>query len=165
MEGGCARRLPGVEELTIEDAAARLGVSVSTVRRRIRDGLLMAERVTTPQGFKYRLLLPNSPPGDPPPESPPPSNPDEMAALRDERDWLRSRVEELTALLNREQETSLRLSLALGQRPAIEAPANMSPPSQGKQVAATDPGTTPQPRGEHRQRPVWQAWLRRLLGQ
>ncbi len=157
------RRLLGVEDLTIEDAAARLGVSVSTVRRRIRDGLLMAERVTTPQGFKYRILLPNSPPAVPSPESPPPSNPDELAPLRDERDWLRARVEELTALLNREQETSLRLSLALGQRPAIEAPANTQPPMQSDQVTAADPGTAPQPRAERRQRPAWQAWLLRQL--
>lgn len=97
--------------LSIEDAARRLGLSVSTLRRRIRSGSIGVEREETPQGYRYVVLVPESAVdpalrGD---ESGP-SAPDLLADLVTERDWLRRRVEELTTLLNREQEAVLRLS-------------------------------------------------------
>lgn len=45
------------ERLTIDQAAARLGISARTVRRRIRAGVLRSEKQETPQGFVYHVLL------------------------------------------------------------------------------------------------------------
>ena len=45
-------------QLTIREAAQRLGVSELTIRRRIKKGELEASKVTTPQGFTWRVSLP-----------------------------------------------------------------------------------------------------------
>ncbi|MEI8147809.1 MAG: helix-turn-helix domain-containing protein [Actinomycetes bacterium] len=47
---------PEMERLTTTDAARRLGVSPSTVRRRIAAGRLRAERQDRPQGVRYLVL-------------------------------------------------------------------------------------------------------------
>jgi len=44
--------------VTVEQAAASLGVSASTVRRRIRDGSLRAEEARRPQGAVWLVHLP-----------------------------------------------------------------------------------------------------------
>lgn len=44
--------------VTVEQAAAALGVSPSTVHRRIRSGVLQAERVKRPQGGVWLVHLP-----------------------------------------------------------------------------------------------------------
>jgi hypothetical protein len=44
--------------VTVEQAAAALGVSASTVRRRIRDGSLRAEEARRPQGVVWLVHLP-----------------------------------------------------------------------------------------------------------
>jgi len=46
------------ERVTIRDAAARLGVSADTIRRRLRAGTLTGERVSTPQGHRWVVALP-----------------------------------------------------------------------------------------------------------
>jgi len=46
------------ERVTIRDAAARLGVSADTIRRRLRAGTLAGERVSTPQGHRWVVLFP-----------------------------------------------------------------------------------------------------------
>lgn len=46
------------QRVSVPEAAAVLGVSVATVRRRIRDGSLRAEPVHRPQGIAYAVLLP-----------------------------------------------------------------------------------------------------------
>jgi excisionase family DNA binding protein len=51
--------LPG---LSVPDAAAALGVSTNTVRRWIKDGSLVAERVARPQGYALRVYLPTQVP-------------------------------------------------------------------------------------------------------
>lgn len=115
-----------MERLTIDEAAARLGVSVSTVRRRIRDGILTVEREETAQGFRYYVIL-EEPATVSTPGTPTAQNVDaQLAQLTADRDWLRSRVEELTALLNREQELGLRRTtdqrLLTAYSPDSEAP-------------------------------------------
>lgn len=45
-----------VERITTADAARRLGVSPTTVRRRIAHGLLSAERHLRPQGVRFVVL-------------------------------------------------------------------------------------------------------------
>lgn len=39
--------------LTVQDAARAMGISSDTVRRRIRSGMLAAERQPTPQGYQW----------------------------------------------------------------------------------------------------------------
>jgi len=46
------------ERVSIADAAERLGVSVDTVRRRLKRGKLSGEKEETPQGFVWRVELP-----------------------------------------------------------------------------------------------------------
>jgi excisionase family DNA binding protein len=45
------------QRFSVPEAAARLGVSVATVRRMIRSGRLQAETVRRPQGIAYVVLL------------------------------------------------------------------------------------------------------------
>ena len=45
------------QRVSVPEAAAILGVSVATVRRRIRDGSLRSEPVHRPQGIAYVVLL------------------------------------------------------------------------------------------------------------
>ena len=44
--------------LSIQAAAAALGVSVNTVRRQVKSGSLRSEKVPTPAGYAYRVHLP-----------------------------------------------------------------------------------------------------------
>jgi excisionase family DNA binding protein len=45
------------QRISVPDAAKLLGISAATVRRRIRDGSLQAERVHRPQGITYAVLV------------------------------------------------------------------------------------------------------------
>jgi excisionase family DNA binding protein len=47
---------------TLQEAAAALGVSLNTLRRRIRSGEIRAERVRRPQGHVWRVYLPGEQP-------------------------------------------------------------------------------------------------------
>jgi hypothetical protein len=102
--------LGAMRRLSIDEAARELGLSVSSVRRRIRTGALKTEQATTAQGFRYVVVLEDTP--EHAATEVPADVGDTLAAVVAERDWLRARVEELTALLNREQETALRLAAA-----------------------------------------------------
>jgi hypothetical protein len=46
------------DRLSMKDAAERLGVSVDTIRRRLKKGDLVGEKEPTPQGFEWRIILP-----------------------------------------------------------------------------------------------------------
>ncbi len=46
-------------EVSIQEAATRLGVSVETIRRRVHKGVVKARQVTTPQGFVWMVELPS----------------------------------------------------------------------------------------------------------
>jgi hypothetical protein len=125
------------KRLSIEDAAHELGLSISTLRRRIRAGSLAVEREQTPQGYRYVVLVSDEPDGSSAPQDGagrsdgacPTETYEQLAAIVTERDWLRRRVEELTTLLNREQEAVLRLAAGRdgGQLPPARrdgSPAN-----------------------------------------
>ncbi len=47
---------------TLQEAAAVLGVSLNTLRRKIRSGEVAAERVRRPQGYVWRVELPEDQP-------------------------------------------------------------------------------------------------------
>ena len=48
----------GGERVTLQEAATRLGVGITTARRWVRSGRLKAIREETPQGHTWRVLLP-----------------------------------------------------------------------------------------------------------
>jgi hypothetical protein len=49
-------------EVSIQEAATRLGVSAETIRRRVHKGVLRSRQVPTPQGFVWMVELPNEEP-------------------------------------------------------------------------------------------------------
>jgi hypothetical protein len=49
---------PPVQAVSIPEAAHALGVSLITIRRRIKRGELRGQRLKTPQGFEWRVILP-----------------------------------------------------------------------------------------------------------
>ncbi len=122
--------MDGFARHSIEDAAHRLGLSVSTLRRRIRAGSLAVEREETPQGYRYVVLVPeDAAGGEAQLDGSEPVDGDRLRDLIAERDWLRRRVEELTTLLNREQEAVLRLSTEREAQPLPPAQEAIEPPS------------------------------------
>ena len=137
MAGARHSTLHAMERLSVEDAARRLGISVSTVRRRIRDGMLTVEQEATPQGFRYWVLFTGESSGTSAAAAPESATVAELEVVRAERDWLRARVEELTALLNREQEAVLRLTAS--QRLAIEPPPSTPAPTHSDQARDRPP--------------------------
>lgn len=54
--------IDGVERVTLQEAATRLGVGITTARRWVRSGRLKAIREETPQGHTWRVLLPSGAP-------------------------------------------------------------------------------------------------------
>jgi hypothetical protein len=56
---------------SLQDAAAVLGVSVNTLRKRIRSGQVSAERIQRPQGYVWQVHLDGLQPPDPPVGDPP----------------------------------------------------------------------------------------------
>lgn len=127
--------MAGMDRLPIEDAAHRLRLSVSTLRRRIRTGSLAVERQETPQGYRYVVLV-QEPEGramesDSDGAVSAMASPlqDQLAELLAERDWPRRRAEELTTLLNREQEAVLRLAAPHDRAPLPAPAAPVEPPA------------------------------------
>ena len=127
--------------VSIKEAARRLGVAEATVRRRIHRGDLLGVQETTPQGFSWLVVLPDS-------ESPEEREADsqrrearmssevETPALRDLVELLRheldSRNRELDARRREIQELHAMLKEARGQ--PIPLPAKQ----QQQEEEATD---------------------------
>jgi hypothetical protein len=55
----CMRGTERLAEVSIKEAARRLGVTEVTIRRRIRDGHLHAHQQPRPQGFTWVVTLPD----------------------------------------------------------------------------------------------------------
>ena len=51
-----------MQQVSIDEAARLLGVSQDTIRRRIRNGELKAHQETRPQGYVWRVTLPDEEP-------------------------------------------------------------------------------------------------------
>lgn len=145
---------PGTELVDLMEAAARLGITYDGVRRRLRRGRLHGIK----RDGRWLVALPIAPPDitgpspDPNPqtiEQAPDSAghaPDlatQLAIVTADRDWLRARIEELTTLLNRQQEIMLRSGVS--HRPLIdhtsETPARSAPDTTGQ----TPDGAGPAP--------------------
>jgi hypothetical protein len=123
--------------VALKDAAAILGVSTDTVKRRMRRGELERRRETIPQGFRWLVRIdpaiseaPGSPERDEPPahgvavSSP---SPDVMAALLHElevRNQEIARLHDIVAALTHavEQRPVLPVTSTGGEEPAPEPP-------------------------------------------
>ena len=95
-----------MEELSIADAAKRLGMSIDTVRRRISKGELKARKVTGSHGEMYLVEIPDDAPAAS--DAPPVDNSGEIEALRKtisileaELESRRREISELHILLQR----------------------------------------------------------------
>ena len=120
-------------QATIQVAAHRLGIAESTVRRRLRNGELTGEQITTPQGFTWLVELPqeteiepvNQPAGDP-------------GLLRELVESLRSHANGLEGQLNTKDRQIDQLHVLLQQAQAALPPPRVV-------------------------RPWWRGWLRTAL--
>lgn len=167
-----------IERLSTKEAAHRLGISPATVRRLIAAGTLPAEREARPQGARWWVLLDTS--ADAPSDSKPRVTSvqrdrdalavalETIADLRRRLDVAEQAQSELRQLVAREQETVK--VLQVGNVSSTHSSARGTFHDSAHDVSAVS-GTgapaahVPQPRAERRQRPLWQAWLQRLLGQ
>lgn len=127
------------ERLSMKQAAERLGVSVDTIRRRLKKGELVGEKEPTPQGYEWRIVLPIE---EEPQEAP--GEPETSQGDAIERELLRERIDELKAERDawREQaqrsgdaERELRILLRQAQELALPAKAGLQ----------DDPGATEAP--------------------
>ena len=141
--------------VTVEQAAAILGVSASTVRRRIRAGSLRAEPARRPQGAVWLLHLPADVMGgttEPPPATSAvataPTASDAMIT------YTRSLLEPLVAALERSQGRVAALEREVGslraQLATLEAHQTHTAPNLGAEpgeptTAPSDPPAEPPP--------------------
>lgn len=105
-------------QVTISEAAQRLGVSEHTVRRRVRNGELPGSQVATPQGYTWRVEVPDDSP-DPAPKA----GDGEVQALRDLIATLQGRMEAQDSELAAKNEQIRELHVLLQQaQAALPAP-------------------------------------------
>ncbi len=81
------------DRLSMKHAAERLGVSVDTVRRRMKKGELIGEKEPTPQGYEWRIILPREESDATEPQGEPASASHQGDAI--ELELLRERIDEL----------------------------------------------------------------------
>jgi excisionase family DNA binding protein len=99
-----------MEEITIAQAAERLGVSMDTIRRRISKGEIKARKVPSAHGEMYVVELPEDAAPEPAPPREKAENTGEVEALRQtisiletELEARRREVQELHVLLQQAQ--------------------------------------------------------------
>ena len=135
------------ELVSINEAAERLGVSVDTIRRRLKSGDLAGEKVKSAQGFAWRIELP----ADAPPaqdagstSSAPAADAIELVQLRERAAGLERLAEELKserdawreqAVRDGEAAQQLRILLQQAQQLAQALPANVEPTEASHSVA------------------------------
>lgn len=83
------------ESVTIKEAAARLGISADTVRRRLKRGELTGEKEETPQGYVWRIQLPEEESEPAPAQEEPSGDAIERARLLERIEGLEKLTEEL----------------------------------------------------------------------
>ncbi len=153
------------ERVPIREAAARLGVSPDTIRRRLKSGELAGHREQTPQGFTWLVEVPFTiePPPRPDvpleaPQAPPAAAPDQEQTTAPAAEV--RRLEQLVDVLQAELEARRReveqLHIVLSQQAralALPAPQDIPPP------ATEAPRRPPRQDG-----PSWWQRLRKRLG-
>ena len=174
--------------VTVEQAAAILGVSVSTVRRRIRDGSIRAEEARRPQGPVWLVYLPADATSATTSDRPAatatataPTNAENMVA------YTRSLLEPLVAALERSQARVAELEREAGTYAermaglecvrdaamvyAAELEARLEAAADPQPAPAPDPFPAPIPptpnvspaRHVGRRARPWHWWLRHML--
>jgi DNA-binding Lrp family transcriptional regulator len=145
------------QPVPLADAAIRLGISPDAVRMRVRRGQLTGVRVgrtllvyldgpaaaateLSEQTAEHRTNSEQRTERTSEQANSETEQGRQFAAIVAERDWLRRRVEELTALLNREQEAVLRLSAAQAETGRLLAVAPTGPLAEWPSEQAAAPG-------------------------
>jgi hypothetical protein len=127
----------------IADVAAAYGVSVDTIRRRIRKGELQGRKEQTPQGFRWMLPMPD--PGETLPGHetgiaiPQPDHAAMVEVLQGELAARNAEIERLHALLD----TQARALEAVAARPALPAPQDHPADAPQLDTGADTPADPP----------------------
>ncbi len=151
------------ERVPIREAAARLGVSADTIRRRLKRGELAGQKERTPQGFTWLVEVPFTIEPPPRPDASPESpaapadpGPDEGTVPAAEVRRLEQLVDVLQTELEARRREVEQLHIVLSQ----QARALALPPPQETAAPAPEPPTHP-PRQD---RSSWWQRLRARLG-
>jgi len=117
-----------MQEVSIAEAAERLGVSIDTIRRRIGKEELKARKIFSPHGEKYLVELPDDVPPVPTTSQDKGESSPEVEAMRKTISILET---ELEARRREVQELHLLLQQAQRQLPPgkMEGPAEAVPPN------------------------------------
>jgi excisionase family DNA binding protein len=147
-------------ELTLAQAAEVLGVSVDTIRRRVRRGELQARQVPTQHGPAWRVSLGTGPTvGSPPTHAP---LGDLVAMLRELTERAERNAAAAALWQGRAQVLEAELAQAREQLRALPAGSPAPPPHVPQDAPQRESGTpTPEPVQEParpRHRPWWRLW-------
>ena len=126
------------DRVTVQEAAHRLGISESGVRKRVKRDQLVSEKDT--DGRLYVYLDTTGPEADTVPESVPDKY---VARLEDENEWLREQV-------RRQQEIIVQQSISIR---ALSAPESPDEPVQEEEPPTEAGGPENQS-----SRPWWRFW-------
>ncbi len=149
------------ERVPIREAAARIGVSADTIRRRLKSGELAGQKERTPQGFTWLVEVPFTIEPPPRPDASPEPSPAPAADLAPDQPTAPAaevrRLEQLVEVLQTELEARRReveqLHIVLSQQArALALPA----PHEAPPAADESPRQTPMQ--DHR------TWWQRLRG-
>jgi excisionase family DNA binding protein len=144
------------ERLTIQEAAHRLGVSESAIRKRIKRGTLKREKTEDGRILVYME----------------PSAPGTEEVRTPERDALMSEMQERLAFLEREldvrtEEIRRRDTIIMNLTEAMKAlspPSQEAPPDERESDVSPGPTDTPTEASTGAQEGVQRPWWRRLFG-
>ena len=89
-------------DVSIQEAAMRLGVSTETIRRRLHKRVLKGRQETTPQGFVWTVELPEDLQGQPEHGDPYADLREMVATLKEELASKNSQIEQLHVLLQQQ---------------------------------------------------------------
>jgi excisionase family DNA binding protein len=149
---------PTHERITTQEAARRLGVSPTQVRRLAATGKLRSEREERPQGTRLVILWDETPDApETPPDAPRVATEDATPATdtRELVQWLRERLEKAE-----EERSELRRMLFLEQQTVANLRAQLPPP-RDMDAPTTEQGTPPTTPPAVASRPPWWQWWKR----
>ncbi len=136
------------ERVPIREAAARLGVSADTIRRRLKSGELAGQKERTPQGYTWLVEVPFTieppprPDASPEPPAAPPAEPapDQTTAPAAEVRRLEQLVDVLQTELEARRREVEQLHIVLSQQArALALPAPQETPMQATQAPRQPP--------------------------
>jgi len=152
------------ERLSMKQAAERLGVSVDTIRRRLKKGELVGEKEPTPQGFEWRIILPREESDTTEPQGEPVTDSHagdaiELELLRERIDELKQERDDWKEQAQRSAEAERELRILLRQAQELALPAKATPQDAPESTESGSPIS-----GVMQEKPSAKGWLARLLG-